>query len=462
MSVLLGLLLATAGGLAAGTTQDFLYTVQPGDSAWSVSARYLADQRHWNDLRKTNQLRGNRLRPGQVLRIALPWLRLTTPRARLVALTGEVRRNDGTGWQPAVADSPLPAGTWLRTPQDGTATLLLEDGTRVLVRPSSELRLVPLDAGQVEAWMQLQASSAPPARRASGEAGRDAPVCIELLHGGLENAVQPRSGQSLFEVRTPAAVTTVRGTEFRISSEGDISRAEVVRGAITFGNPQGAVELGLASGSRSERGVRPLAAVPLLPAPEIGPLGDQHSPEALQGMVLPPLDGAAAYRVQWLEDGPPGQPMRLLHEHVDTSPRPGWPALADGRYRLRLRGIDALGLEGLATEHRLTVTTPPPPPVPAPALPTPVLSVRPADGRVLVQWSPMTQAYCAQVQIALDAGFTDVVFDEPTPLASLTLPVPPRTGTHHVRVRLLQSGGGSGPWSEPRQMDPSHLQGTPP
>lgn len=454
---LLALLLSAAGHAAVeGTTaEEFLYTVRPGDSAWTISARFLRDQGNWKALRQSNQLRSDLLRPGQVLRIPTPWLRLTTPEARLTGLQGEVMLDSGTGWTAARADTVLPPGTWLRTADNGTATLVLQDGTRVLVRPASELRVLPLEPAQRDAWLKAQAGAPAPPPGQTTET--TAPLCIELLRGGLENAVQPQAGKNRFEIRTPSAITTVRGTEFRISTDGQTSRAEVVHGAVAFGNPLGAVELATATGSRADAGVQPTAAVPLLPAPEIQSIPEPASPAQLQTLTLPALDGAVAYRVQWLTDT---SPVDLLQESVRETLQPQFPDLPDGRYRLRVRGIDAMGLEGLSAERALAVSTPPPlPPLPA----APRLAIGRADQRLALRWSPPEDARDSfQVQIALDAAFTSLVLDEPTPHHHLLLPRPQRPGFHHIRVRVLQPSGGRSGWSEPRVFDPRSPQESPP
>ncbi|MDZ7857985.1 FecR domain-containing protein [Sphaerotilus sp.] len=447
---------------ASGAQEEFLYTVQPGDSAWTITARYLRDARHWNGLRENNQLRGDRLRPGQVLRIPLPWLRLTTPQARLVTLQGDVTLNSGAGWEPARAGTLLPPGAWLRTAPAGSAMLGLADGTLVLVRPGSELRLVPLDAAQLAAWVKAQAATpATPSDRPTSRPADDvAPVRIELLRGGLESQVRPQSGNGRFEVRTPSAVTTVRGTEFRISAEGDSSRAEVVHGAVAFGNGHGQVALETATGSHATAGAEPAPAIPLLPGPDLQAIADRMSPAQLQALVLPALTGAVAYRIQWLADTAPDQ---LLLDRLQQAPlQPGHPGLPDGRYRLRVRGIDALGLEGLSGERTLDIATPPappPPPPPAPAPPrAPTLGLDRSAQRLVLHWTPVEPLGpddWYQVQMALDPGFTAVVLDEPSPLQHLHLPLPRpgQPGPLHIRVRVRQPGGGHSAWSEPRVFD---------
>lgn len=450
IAALLALLLSATGGPAAAASDEFLYTVQPGDSVWTLAARYLHQQRTWQDLRTNNQLRNDRLQPGQVLRIPLDWLRLTTQEARLAALQGDVTLNSGTGWTAARSDTALPPGTWLRTPADGTATLRMQDGTRVLVRPSSELRLIPLDQAQREAWIKAQAASG----AGSGASAGTAPVRIELLRGGLESTVQPQADQSRFEIRTPSAVTTVRGTEFRVSADADSTRAEVVHGRVDFGNPLGEVPLGTATGSRADHGLQPAAAVPLLPAPELEATPDPLSADQVRALRWPPVEGAVAYRVQWFGDD---TPARLLREAVQEATRPALPALADGTYQLRVRAIDAMGLEGLPGTRTLTLFTPPPPPPPAPQF-----SAHWLDRRIELRWAPVGPQACVQVQIAEDEAFERVVLDELTPREGLNLPAPIRAGHYLVRVRVLLTGGGRSGWSEPRAFDLRSPQEPPP
>lgn len=108
-----GLLGALLSGLstAARAEDEFRYTVQPGDSAWHITERYLRQRSHWYALRQLNRLAGDHLTPGQVLRIPLPWLRLETPEVRLTGLTGAVTVRDGEAWTAARVGTSLAPGT---------------------------------------------------------------------------------------------------------------------------------------------------------------------------------------------------------------------------------------------------------------------------------------------------------------------------------------------------------------
>lgn len=455
ITALLALLLSTGSGLALGAstphdadgTSTFHYTVQPGDSAWNITTRYLRTAEHWQALRSRLRLQGDRLQPGQVLDIPTDWLKLSSQQATLTGLSGEVQLRQGAGgWQAARANTVLPPDTWLRTRAGSTATLLLQDGTRVLVLPDSELRLMPLDQAELERWLKTQPQPTPAA---------NTPVRIELLQGRLENAVQPQPGGNRFEVYTPSAVTTVRGTEFRVFADAQSSRTEVVHGAVGFHNARGQVELGMATGSQAGRGVSPIAAVPLLPAPDVAAVPDTLAPAQARQVSLPTVAGATAYRVQWLTADTPG---RLLHDAVSATSQPGYPELPEGTYRWRVRAIDANGFEGLSAERTLTLVAAPPPSPQPPGL----HAVR-VGQRLELRWAPTDMQASFQVQMARDASFSGtVVLDEPTPHTHLSLPLPPPAVTYHARIRALLPGGHLGPWSAPHLIDPRSLQETSP
>ena len=122
-------------GLASATavqaaTPDLLYTVRSGDSAWSLTQRHLNDPARWLDLRRLNRLQGDRLRPGQVLRIPVPWLRLHSRQVRLLALSGQVRTGPaGSPGQWAAAREGMALGPEqvLSTGADGSATLQVDE-----------------------------------------------------------------------------------------------------------------------------------------------------------------------------------------------------------------------------------------------------------------------------------------------------------------------------------------------
>ena len=176
-------------------------------------------------------------------------------------------------------------------------------------------------------------------------------------------ATQPqKEPASRFEIRTPRVVTAVRGTQFRVGADGEISRHEVLSGAVAVGNngngDAGNARLGAAQGLRAEGG-KLGTVVALLGAPDLTRLPARVE-RTLQRLSVPPLANASNWRWQVATDGAFTQ---LLQD--ERTPEPVWHLtnLPDGDYYLRVRGADAQGLEGLNGQMQILVRARPEPPV---------------------------------------------------------------------------------------------------
>lgn len=419
----------------ARASDDYLHTLQPGDNPWSLSERFLLDMSYWPKLVAHNRIVDDRrLPPGSTLRIPRAWLRLRASAVQLGAFTGEVQVDlgDGQGWRSPAAGQHLAAGSRLRTPGGASAALMLADGSRVLVLPDSELHL-----------------------REAAEVGAGAlTLRIELLRGRLENAVHPmRANGSRFEIQTPSAVTAVRGTEFRIAADAHSTRSEVLDGAVSFGNARGRVELVPGTGSWVQQGKPPQAPRRLLPPPSLAGL-PEHWQESRPRLAWPALAGASAYRVQVAALDPADRHVGPLTLDLDAGAHHlQLPALPDGRYRLMLRGVDALGLEGLDARQLLTIDTQPAAPLPqAPASAQPVtrqsgtLRWRPTQAQVLADAAAPAQTLRYRLQIAAaELGFEAPLADLVAEGLACALPALP-TGRYRWRVASVL-GDDQGPWS---------------
>ena len=425
--------LLIAMGLVQGTAAraaDFVYVVQPGDHLWNIAQRYLLHPSQAQDLLHRNQIPDERrLMPGTRLRIPHEWLRLETTHVRLAALAGEVSVQTGrSALRPAVAGESLGVPATLRTGSSGSASLMFSDGSQVLVLRDSELR--------------LRAS----ATRTVDQAGM---VTLELLRGGLESDVRPRQTQGgRFQIQTPAAIAAVRGTRFRVHVDGDgtpQARTEVLTGAVQVLNPSGQVTATAAQGSVARRNEAPQAPVPLLPPPDLSALPGTVERLPID-LPFPPLDGAIAYRVH-ITPAPAFDVA--LTDDVTPSSSARVADLQDGRYMVRVRGIDPQGLEGLAAQRPLELHVRPEPPMliePAPGATT-------TAARPQFRWTEGTTGTRYRLQIS-QPGRPDplapfVPFIEQTVSGSQAIPdqdlVP---GTYRWRVATLRESQASGPFSD--------------
>ncbi|MFM2345759.1 MAG: hypothetical protein RL654_512 [Pseudomonadota bacterium] len=439
---------------AEGAPPDFLYTVRPGDNAWSLTQRHLDDPARWLELRRLNRLQGDRLRPGQVLRIPVPWLRLQSRQVRLLALSGQVRTGPAGSverWTPAREGMTLGADQGLSTGTASSATLQVDDGSVLLLRPDSELRVLPIDAERARQALSRSldtATASPSAPPAVPQIG----LRLELLRGGLESRVTPQAPGTRLEVITPSAATVVRGTEFRLRATDQGSLAEVVKGEIGFGNAAGETALARATGSVAPvAGGAPLPAQPLLPPPDLADLPQHLSATRLRQIRWPRPTGAGPLQLQWLS-GP-----RLLAEHrlqPDATGRlPALQPPPPGRYQLHVRGVDAIGLEGLSAEREIEIITIEPP---RPLLP-PDEGWMPS-GLPLLQWSASAGADRYRLQIDAQDGRAalEVEVDRPQWQAPR---LPP--GRHVWRIAALECAPSTGPCWPAGDFGPAHTLNVP-
>ena len=343
-----------AGACLAHAADEFVYTVQAGDHPWNIAHRYLKGSTYYLQLSRLNRIvNDRRLLPGTQLHIPSEWLKLQALQVHLLAVRGDTVVVSAAGSHAATEREVLLAGSSLRTGAQASATLEFQDGSRVLVRQQTELRLTQSEQ-----------------RALSGSRVID----IELLHGALENTVKPGDPAGRFEIRSPSAIAAVRGTEFRVNATNRQTWTEVLEGSVVVSNGAGQSAAGAGAGSFTEAGRAPGLPAQLLAAPDLSAL-----PERLERLPidwpLTPLPGAARYRTQIAPDK---QFELVLSDETSILARVRAVDVADGNYVLRVRGIDASGLEGLSAERLLSVQARPEPPLliePAPD--TTTLSERP-------------------------------------------------------------------------------------
>jgi hypothetical protein len=414
---LLGLVLL--GLMPAAQAGDFVYTVQPGDHPWNLAERYLKSPSLALALRQRNQIADeHRIPPGTKLRIPKEWLKLESTQVLLLAVVGETTLRRGTSpARAAVAGEQLQAPSELHTGPDGSATLQFADGSRVLVRRDSELQLQTTQKSLL---------------------GQASIVALSLLQGSVENQVTPvgHSG-GRFEIRTPAAIAAVRGTQYRVVTDGQTMRTEVVTGAVQVANATGQVTAQAAQGTVAQSGSRPAAPIALLPTPSLEGL-----PETIERLPIAwpiqPLAGASRYRTQLAATT---EFSAMLSDEVTDAARIRVRDIEDGSYALRVRGIDAQGLEGLSAERRLVIHTQPEPPLlidPAPEAAT--TAARPS-----LRWTQGDASLQYRVQLSVDGKPVD---EQVVASASAQPPQDLPPAIYQWRVAAIHPTKGQGPWGD--------------
>jgi hypothetical protein len=332
----------------AAHSEEWLYTVRPGDTLLGISADYLIRTDYWPRLQALNGVADpTRLPPGMKLRVPIPWLKRLPAKARILSAQGQVNAVIAATGQTVAVHSglSLQTGDRLLTGPDGAASLEFRDGSRVLLQADSELRMDALSAYGPT---------------------RFADTRIRLQQGRVESQITSRSGAGpRYEISTPAASSAVRGTRYRIGMDpaAATARTEVLEGTVAFEGHRTTRTVEQGFGSLAETGQAPLPPLPLLPPPKL----TERPPVVARWPVqlgFFPLRGAVAYRAQIV----PADSFKALlldtvlpalksddREAVEALTlmlNPVGPELPDGDYIARIRGIDDRGLEGRDAQYR--------------------------------------------------------------------------------------------------------------
>jgi hypothetical protein len=220
----------------------------------------------------------------------------------------------------------------------------------------------------------------------------------------------------------------------------------VLEGGVRVANNAARVELGPRMGTVTVAGRAPAAPTPLLAPPDLSgvPAELERVPFTFS---IPPLPGAARYRLQ-IAASPAF--ATLLDDAVFDAPVLRGPALADGAYHLRVRGIDARQLEGLDAVRSITVNARPEPPF----LSEPPPDAQLTDGTPTFRWARATApGRVFRFQLSGDASFSvlrqalDAIDAGDLRLSE---PLPP--GRYFWRVAAIDQEEGQGPFSDTQSL----------
>jgi len=405
---------------------DWIYTVQPGDNLWNLAERHLTSFKYVRQLQQLNGVQDPySLPPGKKIRIPLKWTIRQSTSAHIVSLHGRamVKRGNSQRMLQAVPDLQLFVGDEILSEADSFVTIEFTDGSRLRIQESSSIRLRDLkiygDLGLIN-------------------------TAIELRYGRVENIVPKNSGtDSRFSIKTPSAISSVRGTEFRVGvlQEGVATASEVLTGALQVSGEQQSVNVEKGYGSVTLQGMSPSSPVTLLPAPDLSmtPAVFEQLP-----LIIPvkEIADAQAYRAQIAVDA---EFQYLLTEFM-TSKLPFREGdLPDGNYWLRVRAIDESGLEGYDALKAFTLN----------ARPEPPFVIFPQTGAVLpseqlvFKWTAQSAASHYLVEISRTTDFmSPLVFKREIAENSLHLDDNLIPGEYFWRIASISAEEGAGPFSD--------------
>ena len=405
--------------------KDWIYTTSEGDTLWDFSKKYLHHVKYWSSIQKINNVKNPRkLQINTHLRIPLKWVKVNPIAAKVIALYGTVELIGSENSPSSVVNTGnlIHLGDVLKTKNNSSAAIEFADKSRIIVHENSQVIFDHLtaygDSGMVDSRLRL-------------------------YKGRVDSKVHPAVGAgSRFEIYTPSAITAVRGTQYRISSdhENSSSTLEVLEGRVVISAAKKNVLVANGYGSKVDKGKAPIAPRKLLKAPVLNEM-----PERIRQISWPvrwsKIKSARQYRVE------------ISSEKNFTTIRWGklimsnqflLPELEDGIHYIRIRAVDRLGIEGLNTQVEIIMDVHPQPPI----------LIKPLQNQVLygdktrLQWTESVEAENYQLQLSTDEQFLSLVQEQELiqghafELTHLAV-----AKTYYWRVASLARDGEQGPFS---------------
>lgn len=426
--LLAALWLATVGAFAQTPADEepvYVHQAVRGDTLIGLGRRFLVDPKRWPEVQRANDIRNpNRIPVGSEVRIPLRLMRTEAATASVLGTVGEVR----AAGRPLAGGQPVGEGSEIATGADGHATVRLVDGTLLRLRPASSLTLRESrrvrDANAVQSGAKL-------------DRGR-----VEI------EAAPAAAGKPGFRIETPQGVLGVRGTEFRVGTDGEggTTRGEVLGGVVAFSGRTGTATP-VSAGLGSVIGARGEVATPvkLLPAPDVKALPVLQE-RILVRLALPALPGAAKYRAQVSLDATFD---KVVADLTTVTPELRFADLPDADYVLRVRGIDALGLEGQDADHRFRLKARPEAPLPSAPAPKAVAF----GGRMEFAWTGNAEAASYRMRLASTPDFATALRELNDLRETNTVLEGLPTGTWFWQLRSVRADGDLGPWGDARSFE---------
>jgi hypothetical protein len=315
--------LPAAAVAQANSSDTITYTVKRGDTLIGLSNRYLIRETDYRRVQQLNRVTNpNALPVGMTLRIDRSLLKFQPATARIASARGNVTVSQNGRTFVGANGIELGEGATLRTAGASFVSLQLDDGSRISLPSNSNVRIARLRRYLLGASIDYD---------------------FDVVSGGIRSQVSPKSGQDRYQVRTPKAVSAVRGTEFqsRIDDGNGADFAEVIEGGLAVGVADGtdqpiAAGTGLAVSKTGD-----VITETLLPAPDIMSAGKVQMKSKVRfdfGSSIAP-----AMRVSLASDA------GFLDAVADTTSANGaveFDGIEDGNYFVRFKPVSAKGFQG--------------------------------------------------------------------------------------------------------------------
>ena len=315
-------------------SEQISYIFKRGDTLFDLATKYLRKRSDYLAVQRINRIANPRQIPmGKSLLIPVYLLKYRPSEASLSAFRGDVSIAAGGQNLTPVQGLDLEEGSRITTAARSFLTLQLEDGSRVSIPSNSNVRITRLRHILLTDSVDYE---------------------IAVDKGRLRSKVAPLQKKAdRYRVRTPVAVSAVRGTDYRtrVDEISGTAFSETVEGEVVVAageslNSGNLVAIPAGTGAAATA-TGALAKAELLPPPELLDPAKVQSDAALQ-FAVEPRASAIGHRIMIASDAgfvdivAEGQEMGAVIE---------LPAIPNGRYFAKVTALAADGFEGMPATY---------------------------------------------------------------------------------------------------------------
>lgn len=306
---------------------EVIYRIRAGDALIALSRKYFVSPESYKVVAQLNGLADpNSLRVGSTIVIPTSLLKFSQLEARVIAFKGSASAASGARSAVVTLQTRLREGALIETGADSFLTMQLANGSKISLPSNSRLRIARM-------------------RTYLLTGGADLDFLVE--RGRSETTATPlRDNRSRFRMRTPVAVSAVRGTVFRVGYDGPDAPTltEVVEGNVAVDMAASGARTTLpggfgAAGSRDGA----LKREELLAPPQFAAGFGQQRARTV-AFTLESSSGAVGYVVQVAKDQ---AFVDMVTSASGTQPSVVLGDLPAGQYFVRAMAVAPSGLVGL-------------------------------------------------------------------------------------------------------------------
>ncbi|MCX7965017.1 MAG: FecR domain-containing protein, partial [Syntrophorhabdaceae bacterium] len=400
------------------------YTVVKKDCLIKIGERILENPKSWREVAKINRLKDPYIiQPDQRLLIPVRLLKGSPMDGTVTFIKGEVilQRATAGEWIKLKHGDSIKQGDTIKTEAHSTLEITFEDKSVLFMRPDTLLTVNTSEKKGIFAIINR----------------------VNLKSGKAISNIKKATGtESRYEITTPSATASVRGTDFRISVDEFLStRAEVLDGKIMVIALGKGVEVKGGEGTVIKKDTPPISPVRLLEPPVLLDIKSIYKDIPLVFKFKSP-EGTKSIRATLTRDE---EGKDIIQEAIIKPEEPfSIIGLEDGSYYLISYAIDALGLEGhksspVSIKYRAN-------PLP------PFIQIKDEDIEIIgkstdFKWLSVKDAVKYHIQIAKDVEFRNIVVEVKEHISTSFNTGNLDYGDYYFRVCSVARDGYEGGWS---------------